>query len=153
MLLKVYSDVCKACEFALEHVLNHRLEAMENTGKEFQAEDSRINPWLCRKLLVSKCSSCKQTNKQNLSPHNPVLSATGTLLPSTGFVTGSAWVSKLKAVPIPSKNVSAAGFVVQPTLHRRIWSHVRSLTLALLITQTHVVFPTWRSTENHISRT
>lgn len=150
MLLKVYSAVCKACEFALEHVLNHRVEAMENTGKEFQPEDSRINPRLCKKPLLSKCSSC---NKQNLSPHNPDLSATGMLLPSTGFVTGNAWVSKLKEVPIPSKNVSAAGFVVQPTLHRRIWSHVRNLTLTLLITQTHVVFPTWQSIENHISRT
>lgn len=54
MLLKVYSAVCKACEFALEHVLNHRVEAMENTGKEFQPEDSRINPRLCKKLLAFK---------------------------------------------------------------------------------------------------
>lgn len=52
MLLKVYSDVCKACEFALEHVLNHRLEALENKDKEFLAEGCGINPRLCKNLLV-----------------------------------------------------------------------------------------------------
>ena len=52
MLLKAYSDVCKDCEFALEYVLNHRLEALENKEKEFLAEDCRINPGLCKNLLA-----------------------------------------------------------------------------------------------------
>lgn len=70
-----------------------------------------------------------------------------------GLVAGIMWISKLKAGPIPSKNVSAAGFVVLPTLHRRIWSHVQSLTLALVVTQIPFVFPSLLSTWNHISKT
>jgi len=53
--------VCKDCEFSLEYVLNHRLEALEN-DKEFLGEDSRTNPRLCKNLLAFEVQQLQKKN-------------------------------------------------------------------------------------------